>query len=708
MFKVFVSRLILLTVALILCACSEALSATTEDISNFARPSFKLFTDKQGLPQNTIQAITVDQRGYVWAGTQDGAAYYNGRVWKVVDMPNRTLSNFINSICAASDGSIWFGTNGGGANRLKDGKWINYNTTNSLPSDTVSSIIESKDATVWIATRKGLVKFQNENWTLYNSDSGLPSNQITALLETTSEKGKRQLWVGTFDKGLAVLEDGKWIKFDRQNGLPSNSIVCMLETSSKSGKSLIWIGTRKEETSDGGIACYDNGVWKSYNTKNGFPDDTIWSMLQTRSKTGHLSLWVGTRDGGLVVSHSVLMEEEASWLAYDAETGMPGNEARFLYPSTLKNEPSPYFWVGFAGAGLARFNQGQWVSFDTKTHLPHSQINSILESNGTFWLGTDDGLANYEDGKWITFNKNNGLPHNQINALLETISDDNKSAVWIGTRGYLARYQDGKIDIFDEKSGLPGKVIWSLAETKSRDGIRYLWAGTNKGLAQIELSEVGKKKWTVFDTSNGLPNATIGPLLKVDFKKSSSLWIGTDNGLARYHNGKWSVFNTDSGLPNNNIYSIHESRDSDGKRYLWVGTNGGGVARTELTKSLNPQSVKWTVFSDSTTPALPNNVIYQVLDDRYNRIYLMTNKGVTRLTPRNPTDNDKSEYSVYTFNTENGLPSNECDFGASIVDSRGRIWAGTVLGAGLFDPAEEIEDRLEKPFFASSMILGSN
>src|SRR5687767_1560321 len=84
------------------------------DIADLGKPAFRAFTIKDGLPQNTVQTIAVDSKNYIWVGTQDGAAFYNGRRWNVVNMPNRSVTNDIRSMLVTSDGSIWFGTVSGG------------------------------------------------------------------------------------------------------------------------------------------------------------------------------------------------------------------------------------------------------------------------------------------------------------------------------------------------------------------------------------------------------------------------------------------------------------------------------------------------------------------------------------------------------------------------------------------------------------------
>ena len=98
--------------ALTLLAAAPALAASISEVpgSPEGRPAFRFFGSEQGLPQITPQAFAVDARGFLWTGTQDGAAVYNGRTWKAVDMPNREESNTIKDILASADGSIWFAT----------------------------------------------------------------------------------------------------------------------------------------------------------------------------------------------------------------------------------------------------------------------------------------------------------------------------------------------------------------------------------------------------------------------------------------------------------------------------------------------------------------------------------------------------------------------------------------------------------------------
>jgi hypothetical protein len=59
------------------------------DIASLGKPALRVFTDRDDLPQNSVYSITFDRKGYLWVGTLSGVAYYNGRKWNVVDMPNK-------------------------------------------------------------------------------------------------------------------------------------------------------------------------------------------------------------------------------------------------------------------------------------------------------------------------------------------------------------------------------------------------------------------------------------------------------------------------------------------------------------------------------------------------------------------------------------------------------------------------------------------
>ncbi|MFY9822109.1 MAG: hypothetical protein WAM82_12055, partial [Thermoanaerobaculia bacterium] len=170
--------------ALALFAAAPALAAGLSDIPG-GRPSFQFIGSEQGLPQNTPQAFAVDARGFLWTGTQDGAAVYDGRSWKTVDMPNREESNSIRDILAGADGSMWFATTIGLA-RLHEGQWTLFRKDAGLPSNRILSLAEERDGSrtvLWAGTDKGLAQWNGRAWTVLDARAaGLPDERIRSLL----------------------------------------------------------------------------------------------------------------------------------------------------------------------------------------------------------------------------------------------------------------------------------------------------------------------------------------------------------------------------------------------------------------------------------------------------------------------------------------------------------------------------------------------
>ena len=665
-----------------------------------ARPTFHLFTDKDGLPQNTVQTMVFDREGYLWVGTQDGAAFYNGNRWTVVNMPNRTLSNHVRSMVAGSDGSIWFGTNGGGVLNLQGSTWTVYDiSTQVLKNYQVLSLLETVEPNgnrvLWVGTNGGgLARLENGKWTTFDTTSGLPSNFVMSLLETIAPDGSKMMWVGTNGGGLACLNQGKWTVFDRTSGLPNNVVLSLYESLGEDGQGMLWVGT------NAGLARYAQGKWTIFDTRSGLPNDEVWDILEITSPTGTSQVWVATFGGG------VARLEHGQWKVIDTQLGLPDNLVFSLIEAPMFQGVRS-LWIGMSGAGLARLDQVQWSSLDTRSGLPNDRVRSILETkdqDGTpvFWIGTRNGLARLHQNDLTVFHTTDGLPGDLVMSLLETIRPPGNPTLWVGTNKGLAKYEEGQWTTFNAtNSGMPTSLVVDLHAVRHPDQSETLWIATfGEGLIRYDHNQ-----WRQYKSPAGFPSSFIMSLYETqEADGTHTLWVGTNgSGLIRIpdieHNplmsaSNWQVLDVASGhIPNNVVRSMLETRTPDGARILWVGTDGGGLARLNLT---HPEQ-KFPVLSDTSAPALPNNTIYQICVDSQKRIYLSTNKGVARLSPRVPSPAQPAEFELYSFSTEDGLPSNECNGGASLVDHQGRIWIGTVAGAAILDPAQERQDAVLKP-----------
>ena len=656
-------------------------------IFEISRPALKTFTDKDGLPLNSVMSLERDSHGYLWIGTQDGAAYFNGNDITVVNMPNRLISNYVFDILAASDGKIWFAASDGGLHVRSGKDWQTHRKKDGLISDEIRCLLETFDETgkqiIWVGTREGLSKFHDNVWTNFTAEKDLPDNRIRSLLETVAPDGRKTLWIGTY-KGVSQWQGGEKKVFDTRSGLPGNVVFSLLETKNRDNQSVIWAGTDK------GLAKFENGVWHTFEKEAEILTKGVRALNETVKADGTKIIWVGFEDDGLAFF------ENSRWNFLNEKQGLPNN---LVFALETSGAPDGSVWISTLGAGISRFEKSNWRTVDDKNGLPGKIVFSVNETfaadgKKSIWFGTyGKGLARFEEGKWTIFDTTDGLPSNFIHCLFVSERSDEKSVLYVGTESGLAKFENGKFQNISEFNDIPNKEIWNIFETEEA-GKRVLWVGTNGGLIR---SVNGEKQ--IFDKKNGLPDQRIRSMLEtVSPSGAKTLWVGTyGGGLAKFENGNWTIFNQESGLPNNRIYSLAETKINE-KRLLLIGTAGGAAIL-----NMDAEGSSFQILS-SESGHLPNDSVNRIFIDNQNRIYAATNQGVARLTP---TGSDAEQnFDAYFFTTEDGLPSNETIAGASYIDSQNRIWIGTVGGAAMLDISQEYPDTTADSVFLEKVLIG--
>lgn len=119
-----------------------------------------------------IETLFRDKGNNLWLITHNGIYVMNvktRRISKHYYLANVPYS--VNNICSyyiTSDSSIWFGTQGGGVNKLgKDGSYVNYGEKEGLLGKTVFGILEDTDSKdMWFSTNDGLYYHDNKNKTI--------------------------------------------------------------------------------------------------------------------------------------------------------------------------------------------------------------------------------------------------------------------------------------------------------------------------------------------------------------------------------------------------------------------------------------------------------------------------------------------------------------------------------------------------------------
>ena len=119
-----------------------------------------LWQDQHGLPQNGVLAILRTRDGYLWLGTIEGAARFDGVRFVVFDSHNtpEIKSSQILSLAEDRAGDLWLGAVGGGLTRYRDGRFRLYTTRDGLSSDFVRCLLADRAGKLWVGTRGEKVK----------------------------------------------------------------------------------------------------------------------------------------------------------------------------------------------------------------------------------------------------------------------------------------------------------------------------------------------------------------------------------------------------------------------------------------------------------------------------------------------------------------------------------------------------------------------
>lgn len=124
------------------------------------------WTVDDGLPQNTVTAITQDRDGYIWVATRKGLARFDGLVFQPVGRVDgidvSTLR--LTSVLADTDGSLWIGSYGMGLLRLHNGRLQRYGPAGGVPDTVVWDVTRDRSGQVWLATGAG-ARYLSGSWT---------------------------------------------------------------------------------------------------------------------------------------------------------------------------------------------------------------------------------------------------------------------------------------------------------------------------------------------------------------------------------------------------------------------------------------------------------------------------------------------------------------------------------------------------------------
>jgi signal transduction histidine kinase/ligand-binding sensor domain-containing protein len=619
--------------------------------------SHGVWKTEQGLPQDTVQAIAQTRDAYLWLGTEEGLARFDGVRFVVFDKRNTPAlkSNTITALFEDREGNLWIGTNGGGLSQFSQGIFSTYTTKEGLSNDVVLAICEDAAGNLWIgADGGGLNRFRNGKFEVYTTKDGLSNNSVFSI----SEDESGSLWIGTHS-GLDRLQRGKFTNYKIKDGLPSD----VVRSTYWDHEGNLWIGT-----TGGGLSRLRDGHFLTYTTKDGLSSNNILSLYEDHSG----ALWIGTGGGGLD------RLQNGRFSSLTKKDGLSGDDVL-----AIREDREGSLWVGIAGAGLNRLRDTAFTAYTSREGLSSDVVTPIFEDHaGNIWIGTAGGLNRFSGGRFLTYTTQDGLSHN----LVFSICEDREGNLWIGTRSGLDRFRDSKFRVYTTKDGLPSNIV--MAAYADRQGT--VWIGTRGG-----LSRFGNGKFITYTTKDGLSNDHV---LSIAEDRQGALWIGTDGGgLNRYKDGKFTAYTSRDGLSNNVVWTLYE--DLEGT--LWIGTNGGGLNRLK--------DGRFTKYGSQ--DGLFDDTVFRILEDGHGNLWMSSNKGISQVSKRQLqefAEGRTQSIKSRSYGTSDGMKSRECNGGfqpAGWKTRDGRLWFPTEMGFVVVDPEKLRSNSLPPPVEIERVIV---
>ena len=101
-----------------------------------------------------------------------------------------------------------------------------WGSQNGLPSDSVTSIIQTPDGYLWLGTSRGIVRFDGVKFEMI--EDGIHERNTGERKYALFVDREGHLWIGS--SGCVVKrEDGQMRKYPLEGGLPKDKIVDLLE-----------------------------------------------------------------------------------------------------------------------------------------------------------------------------------------------------------------------------------------------------------------------------------------------------------------------------------------------------------------------------------------------------------------------------------------------------------------------------------------------
>lgn len=628
--------------------------------------TFQHLTTDNGLSHNTVFDINQDKNGFIWVATSEGLNRYDSNGFKVYYSDSTTHSipsNEVRSLLVTRQGNLLVGTTEGMCQyrpayddfvpALFEGKQLGQvrdiceTSQHSIMIASETGVYYlSEDGTVEkrLPLEGGMIQLQEDSlgnfWSikrqrLFNFDkdgnvldifrvrqAGMPEFLPSAISNIYVDSGG-QLWIGTFRDGPVLYnpEKKEFIPLPLKESPGKNHPMYFVRDILEVEEGIFWIGTEK------GLFIYNREsedfeqFLQSFDpTVASINDNAIYKIFKSRENI----LWLGTYFGGLNYHRPVFTGFKS------IKPGIKSGELQGKAISQIMEGPGGELWMATEDAGIAIFNPEDQtfrhlLNFPNRrnTRLSHNIHALITDQNGDVWTGNFFGGINHIDPEDYSIRNYVHIPGDSlslVNNFVFSLYNDTLDNLWVGTMN--------GVDLFDKET-----------ETFSR-------------FKQDTFQQTFI--YDIFRDPRG------------DF------WFCTNNnyGLYRYHPQTDKITHFTSGNTPELTSDSYISHHIDTRGKLWFGSRGGGLV------FFDPDTDTFRTYDMH--DGLPNNVIYGILEDDENNLWLSSNKGISKF--------NYVTGEIRNFTVDHGLVGTQFNYKSYLKTDDGTMYFGAVNGLTYFHP----------------------
>jgi len=585
---------------------------------------FVFYGKDKGLPQEDVLSIFQDKEGYLWFGTYSGVAKYNGRKMNIYNSENGLVGNSVFSIEQGKDGKMYFaGLDGISVLNKKTEELTTY-----FKGIAFKGIYCTEDE-IYFYGDEGICKLSENGEEIYLNKN---IKNLPTKVHSISKDPKSSQIVISSGKGLFILKDNHVTQISEEFILFS-----LYDTDGR-----LWISTKKGfYYSDVDIKNIDEAI--QLNTLLNIQNEQIKEIKQTKDG----SLW-------LISDFKIfqLLTLKQKPIVYDNNIGLLNHKINSFFVDNEEN-----IWFGFSGGVQKLTNKSLRTLYPKNLN---SAINSVFkDGNGRVWIGMSTGI-HYIKGSLLNFTNTLKLKDNSF-VIAEASNND---IVIADTKDlYIINSKTLKI----KKHKIFKNVLFHLDDIFiSKQNEIFLLTG-NAGIVYY-LKDI-KSELVKIENSQTI---LISQLVEFENKI-----IGANNsGLVIFKNNVFKSFKE----INYHTWALHSdsvfnSKNNTYDNILWIGTqNGLAKYNNDTIIFVNPE-----LFSNRLVTAIENA-------ENPDMLWLGTDRGVKYY-------NKILNTVEFNIDSRDGLLGNEISIDGLYLDKRNTLWIGTYHGIATFDIKKKKDEK---------------